>query len=85
MKTQTENKVYLPDYAIKYLCDGNASGMAADEIAIIENWLRVYLSDFRNVINYVISLNSDIADMFAKPIFGTPASCFDCSVSVMYK
>ena len=84
MKCQTENKVYIPEYALSYLINGDASGLEPEDITAVDNWLNGYLSTFKSVVNYVINLNSETADFFNRPEFGLAANCFDCSVSVMY-
>jgi len=83
-KVDTTNGVFIPGYALPYLLNGDSSGIEADDIQAVDNWLNGYLLEFSNVSNYSIDTNSDSPDMFAAPAFGLPSNCYDCSVTVFY-
>lgn len=77
----------IPDYALPYLCNGDASGLSPDDLRNIDKWadeMRVF--GFTPDLFSFVRLDGDAlyvdpgqeASFTSCPAFGLPCDCFTC-------
>lgn len=71
----------IPDYALSYLINGDSSGLEADDIAIIDSYMKEYYAMGGNVI---IDYDTDEERYFSShPAFGSPCTVYDCKILIL--
>jgi hypothetical protein len=85
MRTVTKQlNVLMPSYALPYLINGDASGLAEVDKEIIDRWVKKYVALSRtDGTDIIISVVGEYEHFSKYPEFGLPCSITECDILIV--
>ena len=86
MKTASEyTDLRIPDYALPYLVNGDASGLEESDVKAVDAYMAQYYDEARAIGGHVIFSAGDGEASFTwYPEFGLACDCVDCTILVVH-
>lgn len=71
MQTVAEYSEDVPNWALSYIINGDASGLESDEVAMVDEWMEFFSDKAKELGgNVVYSTTDDTNDFCSHPAFG---------------
>jgi hypothetical protein len=83
MKTIEDYEVRIPDYALSYLVNNDASGLEAGEQIMIDNFMQYFYDRAKELKGYVIFDTTEDEGSFVHfPAFGLACNAVKCVILI---
>ena len=86
MQTVIEHSdLLIPDYALPYLVNGDASGLSDEDQKVIDGYMAQYLEEAKaNGGHMVFVVPADCESSFThRPEFGLACNCAPCTIAIL--